>query len=126
MGLDGDVAELTVNEDNGIGIAPSDLSRIFDRFERGAIRRSHTGLDMGQHNTPNHRSHGGSIHVESDFGQGSKFTVILPAGLLRDRKRYGQSRQGGWSESQLLVVHGARIDPGRNVVHLGLRQCDGA
>ncbi len=81
VGLEGDVAELMV-EDNGIGIAPSDLHRIFDRFERGAIRHNHSGLGMGLYIARQIIvAHGGSIHVESRFGQGSKFRVILPTEL---------------------------------------------
>ena len=66
-------------EDGGIGIAPADVSLIFDRFERGANRRNHGGLGMGLYITRQIiAAHGGSIRVKSQLGQGTVFDVYLP------------------------------------------------
>jgi heavy metal sensor kinase len=69
-------------EDSGPGIAPEDLPHIFDRFYRadkartgGDREHAGIGLSIAQEIA---RTHGGEITVESQPGQGSKFTVWLP------------------------------------------------
>jgi signal transduction histidine kinase len=64
--------------DRGIGIAPEHLQRIFERFERAASR-NYGGLGLGLYIVRQIvESHGGTIHVESEPGRGSTFTVKLP------------------------------------------------
>ena len=69
--------------DTGIGIAPEDRVRIFDRFYRVDRNRSrHTGgsglgLSIAQAIATTHH---GSIQVQSQLGLGSTFTVRLPVG----------------------------------------------
>ncbi|HXV68863.1 MAG TPA: heavy metal sensor histidine kinase [Nitrospira sp.] len=73
-------ARLSVT-DQGIGIAPADQSRIFDRFFRTDLARSHTkkGTGLGLAICAwIAESHGGRIDVKSDVGQGSIFTVTFP------------------------------------------------
>ncbi len=70
--------------DTGIGIAPEDLPRVFDRFFRGNNARDKDGMGLGlaiaRHITA---QHAGTIEVESELGKGSCFTVVLPrAGTL--------------------------------------------
>ncbi|MCX7681480.1 MAG: HAMP domain-containing histidine kinase [Anaerolineae bacterium] len=68
-------------EDTGIGIAPEEKSRVFERFYRGDITRarhrggSGLGLSIAAHIV---QLHGGHIQVESTPGVGSIFTVWLP------------------------------------------------
>jgi signal transduction histidine kinase len=67
--------------DQGIGIAPADQARIFDRFFRTDLARSHTkkGTGLGLAICAwIAESHGGRIDVKSDVGHGSIFTVTLP------------------------------------------------
>ena len=77
---DGGDAVIEVS-DNGIGIPPQDLPRIFERFYRVDRSRSRDmggtglGLSIVKHVA---QSHGGSIDVASDVGSGSKFTLRLP------------------------------------------------
>ncbi|MBZ0188771.1 MAG: cell wall metabolism sensor histidine kinase WalK, partial [Candidatus Obscuribacterales bacterium] len=70
--------------DTGIGIAPADQQRIFDRFYR--VERSRTrsrlygggsGLGLAIAMTII-RAHGGTIELESEINKGSTFTVRLP------------------------------------------------
>ncbi|HEY9887932.1 MAG TPA: two-component system sensor histidine kinase RppB [Candidatus Obscuribacterales bacterium] len=68
-------------EDTGIGIAPPDQAKIFDRFYRVNPDRSrHTGgsgLGLAIARAIAH-AHGGDIQVKSEVGQGSCFTIQLP------------------------------------------------
>jgi signal transduction histidine kinase len=77
VSTDGERADLTVR-DQGIGIAPADQQRIFDRFER-AGRRVGGGFGLGLWIVRNLcRAFGGDIRVESQLGQGAAFHVTLP------------------------------------------------
>jgi two-component system sensor histidine kinase SenX3 len=80
---DGEHAEVKVS-DNGIGIKPEDQERIFERFFRVDYGRSREsggtglGLSIVRHIAV---THGGDIRVWSRPGQGSTFTLRLPAYL---------------------------------------------
>jgi len=81
-------------QDNGIGIAPADQTHIFDRFYRVNRDRSRQtggaglGLAIAQAIAQAHR---GSLHVQSELGRGSTFTVRLPlkpmSNLAKDYKK---------------------------------------
>ncbi len=68
-------------EDTGIGIAPDELYKIFDRFYRVDKARARetggTGLGLSIALTAV-ELHGGNIQVESEEGKGSKFIIIIP------------------------------------------------
>lgn len=81
---DGDMfVEIKVS-DNGIGIKPEDQERIFERFYRVDYGRSRQsggtglGLSIVRHIAV---AHGGTVRVWSRPGQGSTFTLRLPAYL---------------------------------------------
>ncbi|MGE0879101.1 MAG: sensor histidine kinase [Acidimicrobiia bacterium] len=69
-------------EDEGIGIPSSELDRVFERFYRVDKARSREtggtglGLSIVRHVAINH---GGSVNVRSREGDGSRFTLRLPA-----------------------------------------------
>ncbi|MGW3894749.1 sensor histidine kinase [Micromonospora profundi] len=68
--------------DQGIGIAPTDVDRVFERFYRADQARSRAtggtglGLAIVKHIASNH---GGRVEVSSTLGGGSTFTLRLPA-----------------------------------------------
>ena len=64
--------------DHGIGIAPDQQSKIFERFERGIEQRS-GGFGIGLWIVRNIcAAMGGAVSVESALGEGACFTVMLP------------------------------------------------
>jgi signal transduction histidine kinase len=74
----GGQALLTVR-DEGIGIAPEDQRRIFQRFERAVSERHYGGFGLGLWICRQVvEAMGGSIDVQSALGAGATFTVRLP------------------------------------------------
>jgi len=73
---------LTV-QDNGVGIAPDKLRRIFTRFYRGdEARQAHegeSGLGLAIAKSLV-ELHGGAISLESILGEGTTFAIALPVG----------------------------------------------
>lgn len=65
--------------DHGIGIAPEDQLRIFERFERAVSNEHYGGLGLGLWIARRiAQAHGGSIDVASNLGSGATFRVLLP------------------------------------------------
>ena len=79
----GDLVEVAVT-DQGRGISAGDQERIFERFYRVDAARSRStggtglGLSIVKHICDNH---GGEVTVWSQEGEGSTFTMRLPAAL---------------------------------------------
>ncbi|WP_395842497.1 ATP-binding protein [Cystobacter fuscus] len=72
---------LLVVRDRGMGMSKSEQEHIFDRFSRGVPEQHFGGLGLGLYLTREVvRAHGGSISVESEPGEGTTFTVVLPLG----------------------------------------------
>ena len=71
----GDYVQVTV-QDAGGGIAPSDISRIFDPYF--TTKEQGNGLGLATSYSIIAR-HAGCIEVESEFGCGTTFTIYLPA-----------------------------------------------
>jgi signal transduction histidine kinase len=66
--------------DQGIGIEPAMLPRIFDRFERAVEARHYGGLGLGLHIAKTIVDGlGGTLVVDSQPGHGATFTLELPA-----------------------------------------------
>ncbi len=82
-GEQGEEVRLTV-EDRGPGIGREDLPHIFDPFYRGRnavsaqIQGAGLGLSLVRHIV---EAHGGKVEVRSTPGQGSRFTLHLPAAV---------------------------------------------
>jgi len=79
---DGDHVRLTVR-DTGSGIPEHELPHLFERFHRveGTKGRTHEGTGIGLALVQELvKLHGGAVHVESEVGGGSTFTVAIPLG----------------------------------------------
>ncbi len=68
-------------EDNGLGVAPTDTAKLFEKFFRARRRET-----LGAHGTGLGLSivksiveqHGGTVSVDSRLGEGSTFRLELP------------------------------------------------
>jgi len=84
--------------DRGIGIPQRDRERIFERFYRVDRARSRLtggtglGLSIVRHVAVNH---GGDVRVESEEGQGSTFSLILPVRVTGTAGGLGEDRRDG-------------------------------
>ena len=67
--------------DTGVGIAPEDMERLFDKYEQARSRatRSEKGTGLGLYITRQIvELHGGTIQARSELGQGSTFSFTIP------------------------------------------------
>jgi len=82
--------------DSGVGIPAADLSRIFERFERGDPSRPRegqgTGLGLAIVKTIA-EAHGGTVRARSELGRGSQFEIVLSE--AQPAKTYGLAEAVG-------------------------------
>jgi PAS domain S-box-containing protein len=72
--------------DHGIGIPAEHQGRIFERFERAVSDRHYGGLGLGLWIVRQIvDAFGGTIEVQSQAGEGSTFTVLLPRAVPKRR-----------------------------------------
>jgi len=75
---EGDFAVISVS-DQGIGIAPGEVNKIWDRLYRCDRSRSKRGLGLGLSFVQAIvQAHGGKVRVETKLNKGSKFFIMLP------------------------------------------------
>ncbi|MDB9823030.1 PAS domain S-box protein [Deltaproteobacteria bacterium] len=102
---EGDYAMLNVS-DNGIGISPDDLERIFEPFfTKKVMGRSGTGLGMAVV-WGTVKDHKGYIDVKSSENNGSIFTLYFPATrrkITTEKSSHSLDEFRGRDESILLV-----------------------
>lgn len=72
-----DTVEITVADD-GVGIPQDNISRIFDPFFTTKLGAGGNGLGMHIVHNIVTRILGGDIHLHSEVGRGTTFTLILP------------------------------------------------
>ena len=73
-------------EDTGIGIKENDLNKIFDSFSQVDSKRNRnvegTGLGLAISQRLVQLMHGGTLHVESEYGKGSRFWFEIPQEIV--------------------------------------------
>jgi two-component system, NtrC family, sensor kinase len=72
-----DTVEIVV-EDDGVGIPEENISRIFDPFFTTKLGAGGNGLGMHIVHNIVTRILGGDIHLHSEIGKGTRFTLVLP------------------------------------------------
>lgn len=106
----GDLVEISVT-DQGHGISPADQERVFERFYRVDAARSRAtggtglGLSIVKHICANL---GGDVVVWSQLGQGSTFTIRLPAAHLS-----GERPDKGATDAALSTAPDTHTTPPR-------------
>lgn len=84
-----DVAEITV-VDEGAGVPPHDLPRVFERFYKVERSRSDQGVGLGlaivKHLV---RAHGGTVNAANGESRGAVFTVRVPVVFAGERHLSG-------------------------------------
>ncbi len=67
-----------VVEDDGVGIAPENIQRVFDPFFSTRFGRGGSGLGLSITHTLVEHTLGGKIEVRSELGRGTHFDITLP------------------------------------------------
>ena len=84
LSADGDKKNAVIRiEDNGSGIEPEDVPRVFNRFDRvvEAAVRGEAALGLGLPLTQQFiEAHGGTVELESEKGKGTMVTLTIPRG----------------------------------------------
>ena len=94
---DGPSVVLSVH-DQGLGIAPDDIDRLFHKFQQleASASRRFSGTGLGLFITKAIvEQHGGRIEVESTVGEGSTFSIVLPRDTAprdTESRSYGETK----------------------------------
>lgn len=87
VGREGDAVTISVS-DTGVGIAPEDRARVFERFYKADRSRGSRGTGLGlavvKHTV---EALGGTVGVESAPGKGSTFRISLPLAPVPANRR---------------------------------------
>lgn len=98
--------------DNGPGIAPEDQKRIFDKFHQvdSSYTRTHAGTGLGLAIVSElTRLLQGEVQLESELGQGSMFSVIVPVRL--DMRAVEEARLEARFRGSLSSAHARAAPP---------------
>ncbi len=98
--------------DNGIGITPEDLQKLFKPFVQvdSSLSRQYEGTGLGLVLSKKMvEMHGGSIKVQSTVGAGSRFTFILPWDLTTDTENNPASSDAGHKEPDAAATGRGKI-----------------
>lgn len=100
-------------KDNGIGIPPEKLSRIFERFYQANEDRNGSGIGLSLVKCLIEKHHG-SISVESRSGEGSEFIIELPSEMHAFAATELESRQdeNGSVEKTASLATETMVDDG--------------
>ena len=94
-------------EDTGIGMTPEQLKRLFQRFVQAddSTTRQFGGTGLGLSITRAFcRKLGGDVTVDSRHGEGSTFTISLPAVLEPDSEAEGPSAEVAAQRGEIVLV----------------------
>lgn len=90
---DGAAVRLEVS-DTGMGIPPTELDKVFERFYQAHSDRNYGGMGLGLYISREIvERHGGTISVTSPPGSGARFTVVLPV-QMRESAHQASARPG--------------------------------
>ncbi|MCL4501430.1 MAG: PAS domain S-box protein [Deltaproteobacteria bacterium] len=95
-----------VVQDQGIGISPNYLPRVFDPYFTTKPGGNGLGLTTVYSIV---RNHGGQIMVESSLGRGTTFQVFLPAVTREVAPRREENRQVSSNQLKILVMDDEEI-----------------
>jgi signal transduction histidine kinase len=98
-------------EDHGIGIPAKDLDQLFERYHRGSNVSGIVGTGVGLYIVKMVVDlHGGSVAVDSQEGQGSRFTLRLPL-KPPPASRGDRAGHGGGGVSRRDAERGVELQP---------------
>ncbi|MBO7401512.1 MAG: response regulator [Lachnospiraceae bacterium] len=123
-----DIVELDIRvEDTGIGIRPEDVDKIFSRFGRASDNdvRNIEGTGLGLAITKNLvEIMGGSVGVDSKYGEGSVFRVKIPQRVCREgaigdyRERFKESVKAKGYREKIVAPKAKILVVDDNIVNL--------
>jgi signal transduction histidine kinase/CheY-like chemotaxis protein len=123
-----DVIDLEIKvEDTGIGIRPEDMDKVFSRFNRAADNevRNIEGTGLGLTITKSLTEiMGGSISVDSTYGEGSVFTAVIPQRVCSEdvigdfRERFKESIKEKSSRESIIAPNAKLLVVDDNIVNL--------
>jgi len=103
-------------EDNGIGIAPADLQRLFVDFQQldAGYSKQHQGTGLGLALTRRLvGAQGGSVGVRSTLGEGSVFHMLLNRVHGTDAARLARPVTDADAANRALVIEDGAVEQGR-------------
>jgi len=110
-------------QDTGIGIKRTDMPKLFQSFQQLDSKRNRNlegtglGLAITRHLLSLMR---GSIHVESAYGKGSRFSFTLPQRIARDKPAISLAAREPITAVSLIADSLARKHFGKDIKRLGV------
>ena len=90
--------------DTGIGMSREVMERIFEPFFTTKEKDKGTGLGLSA-TYGTIQQHGGAIHVDSNIGEGTSFTILLPASQERSLDDFQSGRKlNNLSSTKVLLI----------------------
>ena len=112
-------------QDTGIGIAPEDMAHLFERFYRAdhPLVQEKRGTGLGLSIVKMFiEMHGGRIWVQSELGQGSTFTFILPVPVQSEKMETRQTTPRLMARTRTILI----VDDDQDVTTLFQQQLESA